>query len=83
MTNNYSKIHVSQTAKEYALNIIAWLEIPDTNQLGFWLGIPLESDYVVLAIYADKCLQDKTVSSPSDVVELLRKEIPTGWLLCN
>lgn len=74
-----STIQVSKKAKEYALNIIDFHGMPNTHKLGFWLGIPLESDYIALAVYVDQCLKNDMVTSPYGVVELLRDELPAGW----
>lgn len=79
MSINYSTIQVSKKAKEYAVSIINFEEIPDTHQLGFWLGIPIESDYIALAVYAEYCLQNGWVNTPNEIVDLLKKELPNGW----
>lgn len=76
---NYSQIQISKKAKEFAVAIINFEEIPDTQQLGFWLGILVESDYVALAIYAEHCLKNDWVKAPYEVVNLLKKELPNEW----
>lgn len=79
MSINYSTIQVSKKAREYALILIDFYALSDTHQLGFWLGIPLGSDYIALAIYAEKCLKEGTVKCPQDVAELAIEEVPKDW----
>lgn len=79
MSLNYSTIQVSQEAKEFAKSIIDWYELEDTELLGFWLGIAVNSDYIVLAIYAESCLADDNTLSPFDVTELIRQKVPNNY----
>lgn len=54
--------------------------MPDTQQLGFWFGIPVASDYVVLAIYAERIMMGTQIDCPDDMMNKMCEEVPELFL---
>lgn len=83
MSVNYASIKVSQQARLYAKSIIDFYELPNTQKLGFWLGIPVACDHIALAIYADSLLGRVKISCANDVMEKMREEVPEYFLVIH